>query len=106
MNTAIFTGDRDKNGIPIAVGDLVRMKHFIAARKRQVYMYKRVSLIDGKVFLSNLTEDHRCFVKDAGPSIEVIDGPSIDHPKEGWLVCWWERKRLKTFDGLTMVDKK
>lgn len=29
-NPITFTGDRDRNGIPIAVGDLVRIDHFIA----------------------------------------------------------------------------
>jgi hypothetical protein len=103
MNTAIFTGTLDKNGIPIAVGDLVRMVHFRTAHRRVVYMYKLVSLIEGRIFLTNLTKDHKCFVKDAGPTIEVIDGPSIDHPITGEYTCWWERKRLKTFEGLQVI---
>ncbi|MGL5058588.1 MAG: hypothetical protein ACRC62_01305 [Microcoleus sp.] len=105
--TLIFTGFLDRKGIPIAVGDLVRIPHFKAARNRQVWMYKRVRVdlnapANCQVILTDLDDTHRCRIH-AADQIEVIDGESIDHPTEKWLVCWWERKRLKTWDGLNVL---
>lgn len=32
----------DKNGIPFAIGDVVKVFHFIGARRKRHYMYKQV----------------------------------------------------------------
>lgn len=98
----MFTGFFDRKGIPIAVGDLVRVPHFRAARNRQVWMYKRIRVVNCQVLLVDLDDTHRCRI-DAADQIEVIDGESIEHPTEQWLVCWWERKRLRTWDGLNVL---
>jgi hypothetical protein len=65
-------------------------------------MYKKVMIVNGRLHLVNVhelglkptAECHKCFIKDAGDSIEVLDGDSVDHPLDGVMVCWWERKRL------------
>jgi hypothetical protein len=97
-----YTGGEDCNGIPIFVGDLVRMHHFIARNRKQIYMYKKVLIVNDRLHLVNNNDlgiiptayCHKCLIKDAGDSIEVIEGPSINHPVTGDLTCWWERRRL------------
>jgi hypothetical protein len=97
-----YTGAKDRNGVPIFVGDLVRTHHFIARNRKQIYMYKRVLIINDRLYLVDnhslgiipTANCHKCYIKDAGDSIEVMTGPSIDHPVTGDLICWWERRRL------------
>lgn len=38
----------DKNGVPVMVGDLLKVYHFTAIRKRKVYMYKIVADLPGQ----------------------------------------------------------
>ena len=45
----------DKKGIPIFVGDTLKIFHFIGARRKRHYMYKYVDRIEsGKLVLSHL----------------------------------------------------
>jgi hypothetical protein len=89
----------DKKGIPVFVGDLIKVPHFTAARNRKVFMYKKVMVINDRVFaveIRNLgeiptTKCHKCKIEDCG-DFEVIDGDSINHPIDGTMVCHWERK--------------
>ena len=100
-----FTGNFDRNGTPIAVGDLVRVNHFKTRSRRQIYLYKKVVVINSRIQLVDIrdlgikptAECHKCLVQDAGGSIEVMDGDSCTHPLDGTLICWWERKRLPAF---------
>ena len=104
-NPIRFTGDCDRNGIPIAVGDLVRMGHFTARSGRKIYLYKKVMIINDRVYLVAVGElglkptanCYKCLISDA-VNIEVLDGDSCNHPLDGRLICWWERKQLNGGD--------
>lgn len=98
----IATGHHDKNGIPLYVGDLIKVFHFTAAhRRRKCYMHKTIMVINDKIYAVNsmelgfkpTAECHKCHVEDCG-DFEIIDGHSINHSRDGHLVCWWERKRF------------
>jgi hypothetical protein len=103
----IATGQYDKHGTPVYVGDLIKVFHFTAAhRGRKCYMYKKVMLINDRIYAVNnmelgfkpTAECHKCYIKDC-KDFEIIDGHSLDHPVDGFLVCWWERKRFLTSKG-------
>jgi hypothetical protein len=97
----IATKYKDKNGIPVFVGDLIKVSHFVARNRKKIFMYRKIFIINDLVYaveVQNLgilptAECHKCRV-EALESFEVIDGESINHPVCDWLVCWWERKRL------------
>lgn len=98
-----YTGVKDRNGVPIFVGDLVRMHDFIAQyHRKQIHLYKRVLVINDRLYLVDnnslgiipTANCHKCRIEDAGDSIEVMTGPSIDHPVTNCLICWWSRRSL------------
>jgi hypothetical protein len=46
----------DKNGVPIAIGDTIKIFHCIGARRKKHYMYKHVvGIKNGRFRLSHLT---------------------------------------------------
>jgi hypothetical protein len=48
----------DKNGVPIAIGDTIKIFHYIGARRKKHYMYKFVLGIKGDRFkLSHLSKN-------------------------------------------------
>lgn len=91
----------DRKDIPVFVGDLIKVRHFVAANWRKVYMYKRVMIINDRLYAVDTQElgmiptdqCHKCLVEDFD-GFEVIDGPSVDHPVTRELICFWERKKL------------
>lgn len=99
----------DTNGIPVLPGDLIRIFHFVARRRKTIWMYKKVFRVDGNnqladngdfltgVALSDVGDKpfddwHKCLLQHCG-EFEVIDGHSL-RAKDGALMCWWERPRL------------
>jgi hypothetical protein len=100
--TIQLTGYFDKKGIPIAVGDLVRIFLTAHHRRRKIYMHKKVMTINNRFYLVDFqelgeiptAECHKCLIADAGKNIEILDGRCCDHPLDKTLVCWWERKQL------------
>jgi hypothetical protein len=62
----------DKNGIPIEECDILKVFHFIGARKKKYYMYKMAILRDGKLYgahLNSLTlkPNYPLWTKDYDP---------------------------------------
>jgi len=94
------TGFHDVHGIPICVGDLIRVKHFIHRRRRQqMWLYFHVITLAGRYYVQQLkdagTEQRQCLLSDCGvDSAEVLDGPH-DRFSDGGLMMWNERPRIK-----------
>lgn len=98
----------DKNGREIKAGDLLKVFHFIAARRRQrIYMYKLVMEVDNDLKLTKGGEylyavdisdayrfgfdrAHKCCLS------VIIECEIINGSKEGVGDLFWERPRLKT----------
>lgn len=96
------TGFHDVRGIPICVGDLIRVKHFRHYRRReQMWLYFRVGAISGKfvVYEWNVTDSHQCLLEHCGlDGAEVLDGESWRNER-GELMMWNERPRRSCFGG-------
>lgn len=92
------TGFYDTRGIPICVGDLIRVKHFSHYRRReQMWLYFRVALKEGRlvVYSWDRTDTHQCLLEHCGSeTAEVLDGESWRNER-GELMMWNERKRIK-----------
>lgn len=90
------TGFYDVRGIPICVGDLIRVKHFRHYRNRQqMWLYFRVEELSGRfvVFAWNRNDTHQCLLEHCGvESSEVLAGESYK-TASGELVMWNERRR-------------
>ena len=102
LKNLVMANASDTNGVPVAVGDIVKVFHFTAARRRKVYMYKLVADVPGvgiravdlgESVTKGISKAHGCPLNAIG-DYWVIDG----HCKEtetGELMCWWERKRTE-----------
>lgn len=92
------TGVYDARGVPICVGDLIRVKHFRHYKRRQqIWLYFRVEELSGRfvVFAWNRNDTHQCLLEHCGvESAEVLDGESYK-TASGELVMWNERKRAR-----------
>lgn len=92
------TGFYDTRGIPICVGDLIRVKHFRHYKRReQIWLYFRVASLEGRfvVYCWGNFETHQCLLKSCGiDSAEVLDGESWINDR-GELMMWNERPRVK-----------
>ena len=104
------TGYYDSHGIPIHVGDLIRVKHFKHCRnRRQMWIYFRVAVHPK---LTDDTKDYsryvvqnwyeldaskwQCLLKDCGiDTAEVLNGFGMEYNERGYLITFNERKRLK-----------
>lgn len=88
-----YTGFNDIHGIPIHVGDLIRVKHFRHYRnRRQMYLYFRVGLKSGRFVVHHWNEPdacrHQCLLRDCEvETAEVL----ADDGSEFAMFC--ERKR-------------
>ena len=89
----------DKKGVPVAVGDIIKVFHFIAARNRRVYMYKIIADIPGvgiravdlgEATTKGISNAHSCPLNALG-DYWVIDG-ACEETETGELICWWERR--------------
>ena len=95
----IETGFYDARGIPICVGDLIRVKHFKHYRRReQIWLYFRVGKAKHRFVVrcwGNLSEqEHQCLLEHCGiESAEVLDGPH-GRLANGELMMFNERERV------------
>ncbi len=91
------TGHHDTKGIPVCVGDLIRVRHFRHYKRRQqMWLYFRVAELEGRfvVFSWNRFDTHQCLLQDCGvESAEVLTGGDYYFPDRGELMMWNERKR-------------
>lgn len=97
----------DIKGREIKAGDLVKVPHFRAARRRQmIYMYKLICRVDKQrlvtpdgeylfavdvtgIYLNGSLQDaHKCPVSVLG-DCEIIDGGTVGNDD-----LFWERKRV------------
>jgi hypothetical protein len=96
----------DKNGRQIMPGDLLKVPHFRAYNRRNVYMYKLVVRVDGMSKVCDdgeylygvnigelrskpLNDAHKYRLSWALEGVEIIDDDS-SNPEQ----TWWERRRL------------
>jgi hypothetical protein len=98
------TGFHDVRGIPICVGDLIRVKHFRHYRRReQMWIYFRVAEKCGRFVVQNWNDldatNHQCQLADCGvETAEVLDGETEIERGGKRIVkmaMWNERKRKK-----------
>lgn len=69
----------DKHGIPIERGDIVKVFHFIGARRKRHYMYKQclgLKLIGKNADVPYMMFSHLNFIDDS----TVSDGPYLIKP--------------------------
>lgn len=74
---------RDKKGIPIMPGDLIKVYHFTGARKKKHYMYKIVWVLENKLYAAHcsgieqkgLTLENSYFLSEESlGSCEILEG--------------------------------
>ena len=79
--TPTETGYHDVRGIPICVGDLIRVRHYRHYRRReQMWLYFIVGELSGRfvVYGWDRQNVHQCLLSDCGvESAEVLKGPSL-----------------------------
>lgn len=93
------TGYHDANGIPIHVGDLIRVRHYRHRRgKRQMWLYFRVAKIGEWYVVQNWNDldatKYRCALSACGVSFaEVLDECGIERNERGEIMTFNERRR-------------
>ena len=98
MNEA--TSYYDVNGIPIHVGDLIRVKHYRHRRsKRQMWIYFRVAKMKGKYVVQNWDDldvtKYQCSLADCSvESAEVLEESGLERNERGEIVTFNERPRV------------
>ena len=101
------TGFHDARGVPIHVGDLIRIKHYTnRLRKQQMWVYFRVGFVRERFVLhvwSDLdASQYHCLLEAVGGSpddIEVLAKSGAEHNERGELITFNERPRLKRKAG-------
>jgi len=95
----IETGHYDVRGIPVCVGDLIRVKHFRHYRRRQqMWLYFRVSEISGRFVAQNWNDlnpkNWQCMLENCGlESIEILHGETYRPSRNADFIMWCERPR-------------
>jgi hypothetical protein len=97
----------DSTGREIKAGDLIKVPHFTAARRRKIYMYKLICRTDDRLTITqdgeylyavdvtdiyrkgSLGKAHKCPLSVVG-ECEIIDGGTVADDD-----LFWERKRVK-----------
>jgi hypothetical protein len=93
------TGHYDAHGIPIHVGDLIRVPHFRHRRNgRQMWLYFRVAHNGHRAIVQNWdgldANSRQCNLADCGVSgSEVLASSEIEHDAWGGVITFNERKR-------------
>jgi hypothetical protein len=94
------TGFHDVHGIPIHVGDLIRVKHYRHyQRRRQMWLYFRVAKMGGRFVVQNWScldaEKWQCLLEHCGlESTEVLASSVDERDDGGGFVTFNERKRV------------
>ena len=92
----------DIKGIPLMVGDIVKMYHFTTRNRRKVYMYKkalRQKKYNGAIRAVNLIELGEVDLEDCHScsfdnlEFEIITGLLIQEIPGGPITCYWERAK-------------
>ena len=98
--TPTETGHYDRRGIPICVGDLIRVKHYRhRLRHEQIWMYFRVAEINGRYVVQNwndLDPTHHQTTLDGladSDEIEVVQESGLHYDERGEIITFNERKR-------------
>lgn len=95
------TGHYDVRGIPIHVGDLIRVKHFRHyLRREQMWLYFRVAENKGQFVVQNWhnrdPEHHQCLLSGCGvESSEVLASHELERDKSGCVITFNERERRR-----------
>jgi|688.fasta_scaffold449959_4 hypothetical protein len=103
------TGFHDARGIPIHVGDLIRVKHFRHyLRREQMWLYFRVAVVRNRIVIQNWDnldpERHQTLLESVArrhgdPCIEVLEHSGPETNERGELITFNERPRLKRKAG-------
>ncbi len=103
------TGFHDARGIPIHVGDLIRVKHFCHyLRREQMWLYFRVAVVCNRIVIQNWDnldpERHQTLLESVARQsgdrcIEVLEHSGPETNKRGELITFNERPRLKRKAG-------
>jgi hypothetical protein len=95
------TGFHDRDGIPIHVGDLIRVFHYFHRRHRKaMWMYFRVAKKDGICVVQNWdcldATKHQCLLKYCGlDESEVLAESGLNYDERGNLITFNERPRKR-----------
>jgi hypothetical protein len=89
------TGFHDVHGIPIHVGDLIRVKHYKHyRRRRQMWLYFRVAALNGRFVVQNWNDLRasawQCLLEHCGVESAEVLSESAPHKD-----TFNERKRAK-----------
>jgi hypothetical protein len=96
-----FTGYYDRHGIPIHVGDLIRVEHYRHYRgRRLMWLYFRVAVIGSKTVVQNWGDldasKHQCLIEHCGiGTAEVLAETYYGRDKNGDVTTFNERPRKK-----------
>jgi hypothetical protein len=94
-----FTGYYDQCGIPINVGDLIRVEHYRHVHgRRQMWLYFRVAKLDGRLVVQNWSDldpsSHQCLLQDCGlETAEVLAENGLQRNERGEIMTFNERPR-------------
>lgn len=105
----MHTGFYDRDGIPIHVGDLIRVQHYRHRRRgRMMWLHFRVAINPtskneadhGRFVVQNWSDlqpdSFQCLLPDVGLRwAEVIDHAGLEHDEHGNLITFNERKRKR-----------
>ncbi len=92
------------HGIPIHVGDLIRVQHYRHRRRRRMmWLYFRVAKLSDKLVVQNWNNldptRSQCSLEDCGISrSEVLAAGGLEHDADGYLITFNERKRKAVSD--------
>lgn len=97
-DTSQPTGHHDRHGIPIHVGDLIRVESYRGSRGRTMWTYGCVAVIDGRHVFQDWRDrnprNYVCLLMAVNFSLaEVIDG--ANKGPSGEIVTFNERPRKK-----------
>lgn len=96
-----FTGYYDRHGIPIWIGDLIRVEHYRHHRgRRLMWLYFRVGRINGRHVVHNWNErdfsKHQCLIEHCGiETAEVVAETYYGRGDQGGIMTFNERPRRK-----------